>query len=189
MNEITKNLINKISSYDILNNLLPGAIFCYIIKNSTRIIIPTEDIFESIVIYYFVGMIISRIGSLYVERTLRVIKVRNKITLNEENFLDFAPYEDYIEASKDNQFLQILNEKNNIYRTISAMLIMVIIVKLYDCFFYDWVNFIVVTGSNFLFIFVISIITMLFIQSYRKQTNYIKSRVEKYLEDKQKEEK
>ena len=37
MEDIIKNFVEKISSYDILNNLFPGVIFCSIVERTTRI--------------------------------------------------------------------------------------------------------------------------------------------------------
>ena len=65
MENIVKNMIEKISSYDILNNLLPGIIFCSIVERTTRIQIFAGEIWEKIFLYYFAGMIISRIGSIF----------------------------------------------------------------------------------------------------------------------------
>ena len=42
MEDIIKNLVEKISSYDILNNLFPGVIFCSIVERTTRITFSTE---------------------------------------------------------------------------------------------------------------------------------------------------
>ena len=77
-------------------------------------------------------MIISRIGSIFIEKILKSIKVCNKKTKEKEEFLKFAPYGDYIEASEANPFIKVLNETNNIYRTIIAMMVVVMGAKIYD---------------------------------------------------------
>lgn len=46
MEDIIKNLVEKISSYDILNNLFPGVIFCSIVERTTRITFSTGEIWE-----------------------------------------------------------------------------------------------------------------------------------------------
>lgn len=184
MEEIGKNLIEKISSYDILNNLLPGILFCSIVKNTTRILFFTGEIWEKLFIYYFVGMIINRIGSIYIEKILISIKTRNKNTKAKEKFIKFAPYSDYIEASENMSFIKILNETNNTYRTIIALFVAVICTKLYDWFLYDMINNFGVVGSNIVFLIICLLIIMLFIRSYKKQTDYIRKRVEKYVKSK-----
>lgn len=132
MEEIIKNLVEKISSYNIWNNLFPGIVFCSIVERTTRIILSTGEIWKDLFIYYFAGMIISRIGSNFIEKILKSIEVRNKKTKQKEKFLKFAPYGDYIEASEANSFIKVLNETNNTYRTIIAMLVVVMGARMYD---------------------------------------------------------
>ena len=185
MEDIIKNLIEKISSYDILNNLFPGIIFCSIVERTTRITFSTGDIWKDLFLYYFVGMVISRIGSIFIEKILKSIKVCNKKTKEKEKFLKFAPYGDYIEATEADSFIKVLNETNNTYRTIIAMMVAVMGAKLYDWFIYDLINDLGVSGSNSVFLIVCLLIIMLFICSYKKQTDYIRGRVEKYVKSKQ----
>ena len=185
MEDIIKNLFVKISSYDIFNNLFPGIIFCSIVEKTTRISLQTGEIWEKLFLCYFIGMIISRIGSIFIEKFLKSIKIKNKKTKEKEAFLNFAPYSDYIEASENNSFIKILNETNNTYRTIIAMLIAVIGVKVYDWFLYDCINNFGVTGNNIVFIVACLLIIILFVISYKKQTDYIRERVEKYVKSKQ----
>ena len=61
----------------------------------------------------------------------------------------------------------------------------VLVVKLYDWLFYDIINCMGVLGNNLIFIFICLLIVMLFSQSYKKQTDYIRSRVEEYTNSKQ----
>ena len=185
MEDIIKNLVEKISSYDILNNLFPGVIFCSIVERTTRITFSTGEIWEDLFLYYFAGMIISRIGSIFIEKILKSIKVRNKKTKEKDKFLKFAPYGDYIEASEANSFIKVLNETNNTSRTIIAMLVVVMGAKLYDWLLYDLIDDLGVAGSNSVFLIACLLITMLFIHSYKKQTDYIRGRVEKYVKSKQ----
>ena len=103
MEEGCKKLIEKISSYNIFNNLLPGIIFCYIVEKTTRLTFQTGEVWEKIFIYYFVGMIINRIGSIFVEPMLKSLKTKKK-----KKFLEFAPYSDYIEASENSPFIKTL---------------------------------------------------------------------------------
>lgn len=184
MQDVVKNLLEKISSYEIFNNFFPGIIFCIIVEKTTRISFCTGEIWERLFIYYFIGMIISRVGSIFVEKKLGSIKVKNKKTKVKEKFIKFAPYSDYIEASENISFIKILNETNNTYRTIIAMFVAVMCTKLYDWFLYDMINNFGVVGNNIIFLIICLLITMLFIHSYKKQTDYIRKRVEKYIKSK-----
>lgn len=185
MEDIIKNWSEKISSYDILNNLFPGVIFCIIVEKATRISVSTGELWKDLFLYYFVGMILSRIGSIFDERILKSIKVTNKETKGKENFLQFAPYSDYIEASEANSIIKVLSETNNIYRTIIVILIAVMGARLYDCVLYDWISGCESLVRNLIFIIVCLLLISLFLHSYKKQTDYIRERVEKYVKSKQ----
>lgn len=53
MEEVIKNVVEKISSYNIFNNFFPGIVFCYIVKHTTRISLVNGGILENLFIYYF----------------------------------------------------------------------------------------------------------------------------------------
>ena len=67
-----EKLIEKIDEYNIFNFILPGIIFTYLLKNYVGINIFQENIIEKIFIYYFIGSIISRFGSIIMEKLLRI---------------------------------------------------------------------------------------------------------------------
>lgn len=184
MEDIIKNLVEKISSYDILNNLFPGVIFCSIVERTTRLHFLLERL-GGFVFILFCRNDYKPYGSIFIEKILKSIKVRNKKTKEKDKFLKFAPYGDYIEASEANSFIKVLNETNNTYRTIIAMLVVVMGAKLYDWLLYDLIDDLGVAGSNSVFLIACLLITMLFIHSYKKQTDYIRGRVEKYVKSKQ----
>ena len=70
-----KEFLEKISSYNIFNNLLPGILFVVIAKETTSFSFIRENIFEGAFLYYFIGLFISRVGSLWIEPFLKKIKV------------------------------------------------------------------------------------------------------------------
>ena len=185
MDEIVKNVIEKVSSYHIFNYFFPGIIFCWLIDKVTRVSISTGEVWKDIFIYYFVGMTISRIGSIYIEATLRSVKITNK-DRKKEPFLNFIPYGDYITASKKDGFIKTLNEMNNTYRTLLTVFIVATGVKLYDIFFYDMVQGFGDTGNSVSLLILFLLTIILFVNSYRKQTDYIKKRVEKALSNQEK---
>lgn len=78
MEEILKSISEKISSYNIFNNLFPGIIFCSVMTKITRFNFATDTIIEQFFMWYFIGMVISRIGSIFVEDTLKKIKIKGK---------------------------------------------------------------------------------------------------------------
>ena len=59
-------LLDKISSYNIFNYLLPGSLFAVIADAVTDYRLIQEDIVVGLFLYYFIGLVVSRIGSLVV---------------------------------------------------------------------------------------------------------------------------
>ena len=102
MNEI----LNKISSYNLFNNLFPGVLFVVIADYFTSFSFTQSDIVSGLILYYFIGLLISRVGSLIVEPFLKWTKL-----------LKFADYHKYVAASKTDPTIEILSEINNTYRT------------------------------------------------------------------------
>lgn len=182
METIIKGLIDKISSYQIFNNLFPGIVFCCLVEETTIFSVSTGTIWKDIFIYYFVGMIISRVGSVFIEKILRTLKIKNKDN-KKEFFIQFADYKEYIAASRQDALILKLNETNNMYRSIIAVLVMFIFVKIYEIVLYPRMNLI---GRNIMFMIVIFMLIGLFVYSYKKQTDYIRKRVEDYISSKNK---
>jgi len=156
-----KDLFDKISSYNLFNYLLPGILFAVIANFFTTFSFIQEDIVLGAFVYYFIGLVISRFGSLIVEPFLKRI-----------SFVKFADYKDFISASKKDPKIELLSEGNNTYRTLSAMFILLLLLKLYDLV---EVRFpLLRTWNSGLFIV---IALCMFLCSYRKQTEYIKKRI------------
>lgn len=162
-------LLDRVGSYEIFNNLLPGVLFCFIVSNGTRFIIPSMGFFEDLFVFYFRGLIISRIGSLMIEKILRKSK-----------FVKFANYADYCKASQKNKFIKTLSETNNTYRTLISLTLMVLLTKIADICLYD--EIVLSQARKTIAFFLLCILVLvLFLFSYKKQTGYIKSRVEQLI--------
>ena len=183
MEETVKFFAEKITSYNIFNNLLPGIIFCFVLNHTTRFNIGTDSILENIFIYYFVGMVISRIGSLVVEKMLKKITIKNKKTNQKEAFLIFSNYSDYVDASENQETIKVLSETNNTYRTLTALFFSLTLVKIYEIVLHDFLLKII--GENVVYILLFVLLSIMFVFSYRKQTAYISKRVEKYKKENQ----
>jgi len=161
MNEI----LEKISSYNLFNYLMPGVLFLVIVESSTNYSLMNDNIVLTAFIAYFVGLIISRVGSLVVEKVLR-----------KTNFLKFKSYKDFVAASQKDPKLEVLSEQNNSYRTIIAMLIMAGVTKAYG-----WLASKVVFFDEWKLGIVSTLILIMFLFAYKKQTKYISDRIEKNL--------
>lgn len=156
-----KELLDKISSYNIFNYLFPGIVFVVVLKQVTKYNLIQDNITLGVFIYYFIGLIISRIGSLVIEPFLKKI-----------SFLKFSDYEEFVKTSKIDDKIEILSEANNMYRTICSMLLFLLIAIFYE-FLENKIDFL----QNRYFVLII-VLLLLFLFSYRKQTDYITKRID-----------
>ena len=60
MNDVARNVIEKISSYNLFNNFFPGIIFCYMVKEFTRFSLADGELLENLFIYYFCTLLVLR---------------------------------------------------------------------------------------------------------------------------------
>jgi hypothetical protein len=75
-----KDLIDKLSSYNLFNYLFPGLVFVVILDKSTSLVhFSIELNIISITIIYFIGLIISRVWSLIIEEILLKTSVIGEI--------------------------------------------------------------------------------------------------------------
>ena len=159
---MTKEILDKLSSYNLFNNLLPGTLFVYIVSKLTNFNLLMENNLIGAFFYYFIGIVISRLGTLIVEPVLKKIR-----------FIKFTDYKDYIVVSKKDGKIDILSEQNNMFRTIISLFVFVLLSMLYDkitiCF--------CIPVKATLTGLVIGLL-ILFLFSYRKQTNYIRKRID-----------
>ena len=157
MSEPFDTVVKQISSYNLFNYLLPGTIFCVLMNKMFGFPFLIENLFAAFFFYYFVGMVISRIGSLTVEPILKKVK-----------FVKFLPYSDFQSASALNQKIEILSEANNTYRTL---------ISLPFCIGVFYAGSKVVQHFEVSpYVYHIGIllgILALFLFSYRKQTQYV----------------
>jgi hypothetical protein len=157
-----KDLLEKLSSYNIFNYLLPGIVFVVLADALTTFHFMQQDIVVGVFLYYFIGLIISRLGSIVIEPILKWSK-----------FVKFAPYADFISASKEDKSIEVLFETNNMYRTFCSVFVSLILLKVYEGISISfpilgrWAIELLAVGLAVLFCF-----------SYRKQTQYITKRIQ-----------
>lgn len=165
-----ENIIEKISSYNIINYMLPGAIFSAFIKRWLGYDFFLGNLLFDLFTIYFIGLVISRLGSLIIEPLLKKIK-----------FINFASYKDFVKQEKIDIKIGILNEHNNLFRTLCATMFLLIILKIYKKIS------IMLCFSQYNTVILIVSLFIMFLFSYRKQTLYIKNRVEANSDDKKSE--
>ena len=158
---LMEKLVDKLDSYNILNNLLPGIVLNFLFERICNIKIVDGNIMEDLFIFYFVGMIVSRVGSLIIEPICKKI-----------NWVKFADYRSFVRTGRKDEKINVLSEINNLYRTIFSACVIVWIGKLY---------LILITGINLpstvTGIILLAIVTILFAFAYKKQTKYVADRV------------
>lgn len=157
-----KNLLDKLSSYNLFNYLLPGVIFSFVGSEITSYSLLQKDLFTAFFFYYFIGLVISRVGSLFVEPTLQYLKL-----------IQYSEYKNFVKANSKDPKIDVLLEVSNMYRTIIALFIALPILVLYEkiSFIWPWFS----KSEPYL---ILTTLLALFIFSYKKQVAYIRKRVE-----------
>lgn len=156
-----KEILDKITSYNLFNYLLPGVIFVAILDKFTIYSLVQENLVIGAFVYYFIGLVISRFGSLIIEPFLKLV-----------SFLKFSDYADFVFASKNDPKIESFSEVNNMYRTFTTMFVSLLLLKGYELLsikipiLSEYTSLILVAGLFIMFLF-----------SYRKQTGYITKRI------------
>lgn len=154
-------LIERISSYNLFNYLLPGLVFAVLADQSTTLSFVRDNLFEALFMYYFIGLVISRVGSLIIEPILKRAKI-----------VEFAEYSRYQKAAKNDEKIELLSEVNNTYRTLSSSFLLLLLLYAYDDILIE------PKGEFILSQYMLALsLFILFIFAYRKQTAYISKRV------------
>lgn len=154
-----KELLDKLSSYNLFNYLLPGAIFVAASRRMSSHTFRDDNIVIELFLVYFIGMVISRVGSLTIEPAMKRMK-----------FIKFAPYKEFVGASLKDPKIDLLSEQNNTYRTLCAVFLALGILKLYDLAAAGWPR----TARTLVLVGLF----LLFALAYRKQTDYVRKRIE-----------
>ncbi len=155
-------LLDKISSYHLFNYLLPGVLFAVTGSKITHYSFLEKEVLVAAFLYYFIGLVVSRVGSLLIEPILE----RSK-------FVQFADYKRFCAASKKDPKIELLSEANNTYRTLCALFVSLLLLKAYEKVA-QHVPWFESHGSLVLSIFLL----LMFAFAYRKQTKYITKRIE-----------
>ena len=156
-----KELIDKISSYNIFNYLFPGVLFVIILKETTSYSFLQENLIIGVFVYYFIGLLISRVGSLIIEPVLK-----------KSSFLKFADYSEFLTASKKDEKIEVLSEMNNMYRTLVSTFFLLVVLNLYQ-----YVESRIPALKDADSYIMLGLLMVIFLFAYRKQTNYIIKRI------------
>ena len=159
-----EKFLEKISRYHLLNNLIPGVLFLYLVNLLCIFSIDMSDILMVVFVGYFTGSVINRIGSVTIEPWF-----------NKWRIVNYAPYSDFLKAEGIDEKIPTLLADNNMYRTFVAMFLLLLVlyvghlIPVIDHFMHtDWAN-----------VVALCLLLLLYILAYRKQTAYIRKRVRK----------
>lgn len=157
-----EKFFDKLSSYEILNNLIPGSIFGILLPHFVPIVYPNWSGLEKIIIAYVVGVLISRFGSL-----LMSVIAKNTALIPEYS------YQKYIVASEKDPKIEILNSTGNMYRSLLSTFILLGA---------SWILYRMQMIIKFPLIILISVgvvaLIVLMFLSYKKQVDFISKRVD-----------
>ena len=156
-----RDLLNKITPYNLFNHLLPGVLFAVILDGLTSYSLLQENIVIGAFVYYFTGLVISRFGSLVIEPILK-----------RSLFLKFSDHSAFVSASKLDQKIEVLSETNNMYRTFITMLTLLLLLQAYESLAIK-LPFLNMYDLHIL----LTLLLITFLLSYRKQTTYIRKRI------------
>lgn len=154
-------IIQRLSNYHIFNHLLPGVLFCVLIDRFTQYTIMQNNMLIDICICYFIGLCISRIGSLIVWDFLRAVKILRKFE-----------YKDFLKAKKEEAEIGSLLEVVNMYRSILTMFLLFCAVKFYELIDVKCLEDCVSIETLLLFGFI-----LLFLCAYIRQEKYVAKRI------------
>ena len=154
-------LLSKLSSYNVFNYLLPGIVFTVLASEIIHYPLVQRDILTAAFLYYFVGLVVSRFGSLIIEPLLKAL-----------SFVKFAHYKHFVAVSQKDSKLDVLSEVNNTYRTLASVFSLLLLLKLYVKLEGSFSR---LKGSGPTIL--AALLLVLFLFSYRKQTSYITKRI------------
>lgn len=156
-----KAILEKLSAYTVLGYLLPGVLFVILGERLTSFSLIQRSWVAGIVLYYFIGLVISRVGALIVQPVLERI-----------GFVDEAPYEDYVEAWESDSRIDVLSVRNSLFRTLCTMVMMLIGLKIGEK-----VIGVLPWGADVYDFVMLAGLVVLFLFSYRKQARAVVRRV------------
>ena len=154
-------LAEKISEYNLFNYLLPGSVFLVAWRYVSGAVPFENSVMLFLIAAYFLGMVLSRIGSLIIEPALLWA-----------HFVRFCDYGDFVRAEVMDPKLTTLSQENNTYRSLTAVFCVLLVAKgalLLRPRFSLWDK---TAGWSCLFG-----LLLLFAFSHRKQCRYIVKRV------------
>lgn len=166
-----KVIVEKLSQYNILTNILPGTILCIVLTFCIGYnLLVTDNWYLQCVMFYFAGIVNNRFGSLAVEPLLKRLKI-----------LKFTSYKDYIKAESKDAKITILSTENNIFRSYISLCVLAILSLIFKILENN-IEWIKNCNSEYKMMTLLVLLLVIFVFSYRKQTSYVNKRINEVLE-------
>lgn len=157
--------IDKLSHYSFVTNILPGTVLCIILKYFIGYdLFVTDEWYLLGIIFYFIGIVCNRFGSVCIEPFFRPKRTEK------EKIYEYA---NFVKAEQHDSKVTTLSMENNVFRSYISVCILSIIALGFRALS-GWWKFL----ATYQAIIVLILILVLFIFSYRKQTLYVRKRVE-----------
>lgn len=160
--EVVTKLLDKISAYQVVNYIIPGSVLCVLLKHMVGYDIIAFSMIENVIICYFVGLVNSRLGSLILRPILKKCRL-----------VKDAPYDDFVSVEKYDAKLTMLSDINNVFRSFASVMLVSLIA--YGIKHIEIIEKYIITNFNWI---AILFLLILFVFSIRKQTKFVKDRVE-----------
>lgn len=158
-----KLIIDKLSQYSFITNILPGAILCIILKYLVGYdLFFTNDWVLIGIIFYFVGMVNNRVGSVIIMPILRWTR-----------FIKLKPYAEYISAEKKDEKITTLSLESTAFRSYISVCFLSLLSMLFKTLS-DRSEFI----NNNTSLILLLLLFILFLFSYRKQIRFVRDRID-----------
>ncbi len=158
-----KLILDKLSGYNFLTNILPGTVLCILLKYIVGYdLIVSGDWYISGIIFYFVGMTNNRFGSVVIEEIAK-----------KTGFVCFSNYKDYIKAEEKDDKIKTISTDNNVYRSYVSVLLLTLLAYVYK-FSSSHLDFLEIYKVPI----ILCLLLLLFAASYRKQSLYVNKRVD-----------
>lgn len=157
MTDLIKLIIDRVSSYQFFNFVYPGLLLSGVFDIYDVVDVFSLNIWYVLLISYSLGMLASRIGSIVIENIFVCCK-----------WMERFDYDEFNKAEKSNSKVSLHLEISNMFRTISATSLLILIARVANCI-YDF-GFSMPWGI----VLIVLAIFILFCFSFTKQYEYLK---------------
>ncbi len=160
------NFFDRISSYDLITSLIPGAFLLEAFRASGIPFVSAADLAAWLLLAYALGIFCNRVGSLLIEPQIQRFVTRNH------------GYADYVRATQNDERIESLVEKATFYRTMLTAAVVYLVGILVFYFLGDLFK------DPTVAIPIGAVIALLiFLLSFLKQESFISKRVKKVTDE------